>query len=117
MKSNVKKKKNGSQYLAKRKKMVTKQYDKKLFILFYCKFPSTKTQCQNNEGFWEISYMRVICNLLLKCQKKKGWKFPTPCQTCLSSSFLSEYSVGAKNSLKISTTIVFSSKVVQTKSS
>ena len=26
---------NGSQYSAKRKKLVTKQYDKKLFVIFY----------------------------------------------------------------------------------
>ena len=26
---------NGSQYPAKRKKLVTKQYDKKLFVFFY----------------------------------------------------------------------------------
>ena len=34
-----------------------------------------------------MSYTCVICNLLLKRQTK-GWKFRTPCQTCLSAPFL-----------------------------
>ena len=41
-------------------------------ILVLCNHIYCDFQCQSNEGFWEISYMRVICNLLLKCQKKNG---------------------------------------------
>ena len=85
----------------KEKKLVTKQYDKKLLVCpLLC----------SNESFWEIFYMRVICNLLLKHQTK-GWKFRTPCQTCLSSPSLRVLG-GVKNWLEISTTTLFSSKVV-----
>ena len=72
--------------------------------LLCCKFSSPETQCQSNEGFWKISYIRVICDLLFKRQKKMGWKFPTP---CLSSSSLSKCLVGVNYWLEISTTTVF----------
>ena len=90
MKSNAKSR-MGHNIHQKEKKLVTKQYDKKKTghnkPLLCCKFPSIETQCQSNEGFSEISYMRMIYNLLPKCQKK-GWKFPTSFQTCLFSPSL-----------------------------
>ena len=33
--------------------------------------------------------MSVICNLILKRQKRKSWKFPSPPKTCLPSPSLS----------------------------
>ena len=51
------------------------------------------TMPKSNEGFWEISYMRLICNLLLERQKK-GWTFLTSCQTCLSSPFVRVFGGG-----------------------
>ena len=54
--------------------------------------------------------MRMISS---NVQNRKSWKFPTMPKTCLSSPSHSEYLVGSKNLLEISTTTMFSSKVVK----
>ena len=85
---------NGSQYSAKRKKLVTKQYDKKLFVIFY-------TLMKFLENF-----LRMICNMLKR--QMKGWKFPTDFVCPLPLRVLG----GSKNWLEIFTIILFSSKIV-----